>query len=120
MSARFVVSKTDGGIPETIQENAEDTENVEIIVEDNKELDGNTNIRNDIFGGVNPEDECHAPLYNKQDEDTTTGTLPLYEADMLKRPKVSILLSQLASYEAVQAAPTQVDQEGKTALKRKQ
>ena len=38
MSARFVVSKTDGGIPETIQENAEDTENVEIIVEDNKEL----------------------------------------------------------------------------------
>jgi hypothetical protein len=39
---------------------------------------------------------------------------------MLKRPKVSTLLSQLASYEAVQAAPTQVDQEGKTALKRKQ
>ena len=39
---------------------------------------------------------------------------------MLKRPKVSILLSQLASYEAVQAAPTHVDQEGKTALKRKQ
>ena len=39
---------------------------------------------------------------------------------MLKRPKISILLSQLASYEAVQAAPTQVDQEGKTALKRKE
>ena len=38
MSARFVVSKTDAGIPETIQENAEDAENVEIIVEDNKEL----------------------------------------------------------------------------------
>lgn len=40
---------------------------------------------------------------------------------MLKRPKISIILSELASYEAVQAAPTQVDGlEGKTALKRKQ
>jgi hypothetical protein len=39
---------------------------------------------------------------------------------MLRRPKISILLSQLGNYEAVQAAPTHVDQEGKTALKRKQ
>ena len=39
---------------------------------------------------------------------------------MLRRPKISTLLSQLASYEAVQAAPTHVDQEGKTALKRKE
>jgi hypothetical protein len=37
MSARFVVSKTDGEIPETIQEKPEDTGNVEIIV-GNKEL----------------------------------------------------------------------------------
>ena len=37
MSARFVVSKTDAGIPDTIPEKPDDTENVEIIVE-NKEL----------------------------------------------------------------------------------
>ena len=121
MSARFVVSKTDAGIPETIQEKPDDGENVEIIV-GSKELDNNTNIRNDIFAEVNAEDESHLPLFNKQDNnaDTTLGTLALYEADMVKRPKISTLLSQLASYEAVQAAPTHVDQEGKTALKRKQ
>ena len=45
MSARFVVSKTDAGIPETIQENAEAAENVEIIVEDNKELGMNMRPR---------------------------------------------------------------------------
>ncbi|XP_028392858.1 solute carrier family 12 member 6-like [Dendronephthya gigantea] len=120
MSARFVVSKTDSGVPEAIQESAEDTKNVEIIVEGDKELDGNTNIRNNIFADVVNEDESHLPLYNRQEAETAAGTLPLYEADMLKRPKISILLSQLASYEAVQAAPMQVDQEGKTALKRKE
>lgn len=44
----------------------------------------------------------------------------LFKADILKRPKISQLLSRLASYEAVQAAPTHVDHEGKTALKRTQ
>lgn len=48
------------------------------------------------------------------------GAMTFQQADLHKRPKISTLLSQLASYEAVQAAPTQVDQEGKTALKRKQ
>ena len=38
MSARFVVSKTECGIPESIQESAEDTKNVEIIVKGDKEL----------------------------------------------------------------------------------
>ena len=38
MSARFVVSKTDAGIPETIHENADDPANVEITVSDNKQL----------------------------------------------------------------------------------
>lgn len=39
---------------------------------------------------------------------------------MHRRPKISVLLSRLAHYEVVQAAPTKVEQEGKTALKRKQ
>ena len=38
MSARFVVSKTEAGVPETIHENAGDLENVEVIVGGNKEL----------------------------------------------------------------------------------
>ena len=38
MSARFVVSKTEAEIPETIHENAEDLETVEVIVGGNKEL----------------------------------------------------------------------------------
>ena len=47
--------------------------------------DGNTNIRNHIFAEVNPEDESDVPLYNKQDagEETTPGTLPLFEVGKL-------------------------------------
>lgn len=38
MSARFVVSKTEAGVPETINETAGDLENVEVIVGGSKEL----------------------------------------------------------------------------------
>lgn len=117
MSARFVVSKADGGVPETT-EDVDDTTKVEIIVPDkNKELDGNTNIR-DIFA-EGDEDEPSRPLYKHEGEEPSPGSLPLYESDLHRRPKISVLLSQLAHYEAVQAAPTEVDYEGKTALKRK-
>jgi hypothetical protein len=40
---------------------------------------------------VNPEDECHVPLYNKQDEDTTTGTLPLFEVGKVARTALALL-----------------------------